>query len=162
MKKFLRSRIFSFILGVVVTSGITTVLAFSFLASDVGYTPADSTWKKQAGGDITNVSEAIDELRSSQKKYDNLPLVLVSHKGAKAEFALNGAFTTLYKYIKIEFVTSGCTATLWSVKKSKEVTITLNQKYLINSQDDENEFTSLISTPNSINTCYTSFRLSRS
>ena len=58
MKKILKSRIFAFILGAVIFSGITA-LATGLIASSVSYTP---TWTKSNGEDIVNVSEALDEL----------------------------------------------------------------------------------------------------
>ena len=62
MKKFFKSRIFSFILGAIIFSGITSVAAYSLFAESVGYTPAHTSWKKSNGEDITNVKEALDEL----------------------------------------------------------------------------------------------------
>ena len=62
MNKVLKSRIFFLILGAVIFGGIVGVSAYSILASDIGYTPSDSTWKKTNGENITNVKDAIDEL----------------------------------------------------------------------------------------------------
>ena len=62
MKKIFKSRIFIFILGAILFGGIGVVSAYSILASDIGFTPKDSTWKKSNGEDITNVKDAIDEL----------------------------------------------------------------------------------------------------
>ena len=62
MKKAFKSRIFAFVLGAIIFSGITAVSAYTILANDIGYTPKDSTWKKSNGEDITNVKDAIDEL----------------------------------------------------------------------------------------------------
>lgn len=62
MKKIFKSRIFAFILGTLIFSGITVVSAYTILANDIGYTPKDTTWKKSNGEDITNVKDAIDEL----------------------------------------------------------------------------------------------------
>lgn len=62
MKKIFKSRIFAFILGAFIFSGITAVSAYTILANDIGYTPKDTTWKKSNGEDITNVKEALDEL----------------------------------------------------------------------------------------------------
>ena len=60
MKKIFKDPLFTFILGVVLTSGIA-VFASQLFASDIKYEPE---WKKSNGDDITNVAEAIDELYS--------------------------------------------------------------------------------------------------
>ena len=62
MKKIFKSRILCFMLGVVSTIGITSVLAYSILANNVGYTPIDETWKKIDGDNIENTQDAIDRL----------------------------------------------------------------------------------------------------
>ena len=42
MKKiFKKSNIFSFLLGAIIFSGITSVAAYNILASDIGYTPKE-------------------------------------------------------------------------------------------------------------------------
>ena len=76
MKKIGKSHIFAFVLGAILFSGITGVAAYTMLASDIGYTPEDSTWKKSNGEDITNVKDAIDELynKSNEKIKFGTPL----------------------------------------------------------------------------------------
>ena len=65
MKKlFSKSNIFSFLLGAVIFSGITSVFAYTLIASDVGYTPTESTF------DVDNVSDAIDQLYNEFHKFD--------------------------------------------------------------------------------------------
>ena len=56
MKKFLTSRIFAFILGAIIFSGVTGVIAATIMAKDVSYTPKDTTWN------VDNVEDAIDSL----------------------------------------------------------------------------------------------------
>ena len=56
MKKILNIKIFYFILGVIVSCGITSALAYSFFADDVGYSSSDTTWS------ASTVQEAIDDL----------------------------------------------------------------------------------------------------
>ena len=68
MSKIIKSRIFTFVLGAVIFSGITGVAAYSMFAKDIKYTPKDTTWKKANGEDITNVEEAIDELILNDNK----------------------------------------------------------------------------------------------
>lgn len=62
MKKIFKSRIFAFILGTLIFSGITAVSAYTILANDIEYTPKDTTWE------VNNVKDAIDDLYS---KVDN-------------------------------------------------------------------------------------------
>lgn len=72
MRKALKSRIFTFILGALIFGSIGVVSAHTILANDIGYTPKDTTWKKSNGEDITNVSEAIDELYNKTIKEPNI------------------------------------------------------------------------------------------
>lgn len=69
MKKWLNNPIFTFILGVVLTIGITSVFALSFLAGDVDFTPVDSTWKKEDDSSIDNVSDALNSLYKINNGY---------------------------------------------------------------------------------------------
>ena len=57
MKKILKSRFFFFILGALVM-GISAVFAYSYMASDIGFTPDDNNW------DVENVDEALESLYS--------------------------------------------------------------------------------------------------
>ena len=62
MKKLIKNPILTFILGVTLSIGITSVLAYAFSATDVGFNPTDNAWKQNDGSDITNVNEALDDL----------------------------------------------------------------------------------------------------
>ena len=64
MKRLLKSRIFAFLLGALIFSGLTAVSAYSLFANQVGFTPTDTTWKKENGDNITNIEEALNELYS--------------------------------------------------------------------------------------------------
>ena len=66
MKRLIKSRLFIFILGLIIASA-TSVFAFSFIASDVGFTPVDTTWKTDEGDDIQEVETAINELYAKSK-----------------------------------------------------------------------------------------------
>lgn len=55
MKRIIKNPIFTFILGIILTSSIT-VVAYTTLAKDIGYTPKDNTWE------VDNVKDAIDQL----------------------------------------------------------------------------------------------------
>ena len=71
MKKVLKNPILTFILGSLIFGCIGIVSAFSLFAQDVGFTPHDTSWKKDDGSDITNVKEAIDELYINNTGYAN-------------------------------------------------------------------------------------------
>ena len=67
MKKVFKSKIFIIILSaIILCSG--TALAYSIIANDVGFTPADSSWKDKDGNDIENVKEALDDLHFELKE----------------------------------------------------------------------------------------------
>ncbi|MBR1416349.1 MAG: hypothetical protein IJ572_00835 [Bacilli bacterium] len=57
MQKLIKNPIFMFMLGVVISIGITSVFAYSLLAPNVGYTPKDEEW------DVSDVKEALDDLQ---------------------------------------------------------------------------------------------------
>ena len=59
MKKVWNSKIFIFLLGVIITSS-SIVLASNYIASDITYTPSDSNWK------VSNVAEAINSIELSK------------------------------------------------------------------------------------------------
>lgn len=62
MKKVIKNPLFTFILGIVITSSIAGVVAMSYNAKDVGYTPSDSTWN------VNNVEDAIKSLKQVEKE----------------------------------------------------------------------------------------------
>ena len=63
MKKVFKNPIFTYILGFVTALSITSVLAYSTIADDVGYTPTDDTW------DVEDVSAALDDLYEKNHRY---------------------------------------------------------------------------------------------
>ena len=65
MKKIFKSWIFIFILGVMLSTSLTSVLAYSLLAPNVGYTPLDSNWKNLNGSEISDVDNALNNLYES-------------------------------------------------------------------------------------------------
>ncbi|MBR1416334.1 MAG: hypothetical protein IJ572_00760 [Bacilli bacterium] len=69
MKKIFNNSVFTFILGVILTTTITSVLAFSIFSNDVGFTPTDNSWKKEDGSSIENVSDALDSLYKINNGY---------------------------------------------------------------------------------------------
>ena len=56
MKKIFKSRLFFLLLGVLIST-VSTVLAYTYLAQDVGYSPTDTSW------DVENTKEALDSIR---------------------------------------------------------------------------------------------------
>lgn len=105
MKSIIKSRIFAFILGAIIFSSITGVAAYTLLASDIGFTPSDTTWKQSNGEDITNVGEAIDELYNKVNKemqfgtplYDQSFGDLISGRNSKLELS-KGKYLVLAIY----------------------------------------------------------------
>ena len=83
MKNIFKSRVFTFILGALIFSGITGVSAYNMFAKDIKYTPSDPTWKKSNGDNITNVEEALDELyiNSSETKNIGTPFYTITSSG---------------------------------------------------------------------------------
>ena len=75
MNKIFKSKLLFFILGALIFSS-ATAFAYSIVAPNVGFTPADTTWKKEDGEDITNVEEAIDDLHETcdycKTRFNNL------------------------------------------------------------------------------------------
>ena len=67
MKKVIFSRLFFFILGAILFSGIT-VLAYKVNSDQVSYTPNNSNWQ------VDNVESAINDLYSSVKRKQNFLL----------------------------------------------------------------------------------------
>ena len=70
MQKLIKSRIMYFILGVVLSVGITSVFAYSIFAPDVGFTPRDDTWN------VDNSKDALDDLHETcdycKTRFENL------------------------------------------------------------------------------------------
>ena len=69
MKKIIKNNFIPFIFGALIFSGMASVLAYSLLANNIGFTPLDSTWKKVDGTAIENVEEALNELYKRDKLY---------------------------------------------------------------------------------------------
>ena len=60
MTRILKSRFFSFILGALMFGFLSVVFAYSYVASEIGFNTADSTWN------VDNVKDALDYLRHNQ------------------------------------------------------------------------------------------------
>ena len=76
MKKIIKNPIFTFVLGALIFGGIVGVSAYTILATDIGYTPKDTTWKKSNGEDITNVKDAVDELYDKANSSNSLATMI--------------------------------------------------------------------------------------
>ena len=86
MKKVFKSRIFIFILGVILSTSITSVLAYSIYASNIGYTPTDITWKNKDGTDMVDVNMALNDLYEKISELDFEELYTFS-PGTPANFS---------------------------------------------------------------------------
>lgn len=71
MKKIFKSRIFSFILGAVIFSGIS-VCAYSLSSNDISFTPENNNWQ------VSNVEEAVNDLYDKSNLGD---LEIIMSKG---------------------------------------------------------------------------------
>ncbi|MBR1416343.1 MAG: hypothetical protein IJ572_00805 [Bacilli bacterium] len=73
MQKLFKNPIFTFILGAVIFSAVS-VFAYSIIATNVGYTPLDNTFKDSNGQIIEDVSTALDSLykRISKMEFKTL------------------------------------------------------------------------------------------
>ena len=153
MKKILKSRIFTFILGAIIFGFIGAVSAYSMFANDIEYTPKDTTWKKANGESINNVKDALDELRSNTtnellNKYTVAMRVQSQSntRTAVANYIFLNTSAMNYKYFKITSIntqgdyTSLCYAKGWSGVQSKSIDLELNTEYEINSQTDGYKF----------------------
>ena len=69
MKKFLKSRTFSFLLGAIIFGFIGAASAANFFASSIPFTPTDTSWT------VDNVSDALDDLKNDIARFDNLEVV---------------------------------------------------------------------------------------
>ena len=81
MKKLFKSRLFFFVLGVLITVCISTVFAYSYVASEVGFTPQDTNWN------VDNVDTALNRLRANGNVWEIAFLVRIN----------GSAFSYLYK-----------------------------------------------------------------
>ena len=95
MKKIIKNPIFTFILGALIFGGIVGVSAYTILATDIGFTPKDSTWKKSNGEDITNVKDAIDELYSKANSSSSLLNKICTYQ-SEGSYGQKGQVGALY------------------------------------------------------------------
>lgn len=106
MKKFLKSRIFPFILGAIIFSGITAS-AYTILASDVTYTPSNSSWE------VDNVKDAIDELYGNVKN-----LTLIGSADFDTTYWAGGVHSKTFDLSNIEDFNNITTDDIYLVLKS--------------------------------------------
>ena len=93
MKKiFKKSNIFSFLLGTIIFTGITSVAAYTIFANDIGYTPKDTTWK------VDNVKDAIDDLYTNANTTITVLNNQISNKDTEIN-SLNGRISELEERI---------------------------------------------------------------
>ncbi len=147
MKKIIKNPILTFILGAVIFSGITGVVATTILASNISYTPKDSASK------VKNVQDAIDELynKSSTGIFKDTSFYLrVENYSSSRDSSSLLAFSKLsyYKKFKIRKRTLNsnaryCTIYGWSLKQNKGIELDDNVEYFIESASDEYNLNSI-------------------
>ena len=77
MVKIDKSHVFAFLIGAITFGCIGVALAYSIFASDVGFTPRDTTWKDTNGDDIENVASALDDLHKKVNWQPNYNDVII-------------------------------------------------------------------------------------
>ena len=82
MKKIYKSRLFFFILGVLVMV-TSTVFAYSYFAQDIGFTPTDTNWT------VDNTKDALDDLYDLNKYAVRETLSIRAHSCAANGFMMN-------------------------------------------------------------------------
>ncbi|MBR6112993.1 MAG: hypothetical protein IKP79_00580, partial [Bacilli bacterium] len=97
MKKIFKSRLFFFILGVLIF-GISTVFALDYMASQIGYTPSDTSWNVNNSGAAldslySSQKNTIDALRSELNKYDSSEIYGITTTGSQTNSYQEGKNT---------------------------------------------------------------------
>ena len=138
MKKIFKNSIFMFILGTILSTSIC-VIASGLLASDIKYKD-------------TNVESALDNLYEKANSY-KFKLVSDSNDSVRST-ALVEFHENKYKYFKITKLIKDnnvgeCYIASWSLNKSQDIIIELNQKYEILSSDDDYKLNSIMVYSNS-------------
>ena len=108
MKKILISRLFFFILGALIF-GLSAVFAYSYISTDVGYTPLDNTWE------VDNVKDALDDLHLeldiyNNRGYKNLTTTTVSSNNEHVIYSSQYPAANEYAYC----VFDGVASTFWT------------------------------------------------
>lgn len=81
MKKMLNNKLFYFLLGAILFSGIT-VFAYSITSKEISFTPENTNWE------VTNVEEAINDLYNY--KINDIELAQSGDFEAKSSAAISG------------------------------------------------------------------------
>ena len=129
MKKIIKSRIFSFILGAVIFGSIG-VFAYAYSANQITYTPKDSTWKKSNGEDITNIKDAVDELHNNLNKIIFTIASQSPNSGNTSLSMIEMKNFARYKYFKYVFLgNEGSNCENYFLDNETKVTATSNHTY---------------------------------
>ena len=117
MKKIFKSRIFSFILGAVIFSGIS-VCAYSLSSNDISFTPENSNWK------VSNVEEAINDLYKDDTLF--IPRYIVNIEGVHGGSGNNYINSENYNTLTIGSRTRSGVAgtTYWRIRAFKDANCT--------------------------------------
>ena len=126
MKKLFKSRIFIFILGVVLSCSITSVLAYTLFANNIGFSPTDTSWN------VNNVQDALDNVNYMIKNNQHLKFALFNNTG-EAQIEINQDFVNSYNNIKLvnRTIYSGnsCSMSIKYNDGTNAYTMNLNQEY---------------------------------
>lgn len=124
MKKLLKNKIFTFFLGCILTGGIS-VFATVVNASDIKYTPKESSWK------VTNAEAAINDLYDYSRKdtLDKLPLTITDNISYGSAIHNRSVSLTLEKgeYLVFgSYILSYPTSSITNIYDSKDISSLLS------------------------------------
>jgi len=122
IKKLITSRIFSFILGAILFSGVT-VFAYSISSKDIAFTPSNPEWQ------VTNVEEAMNSLYDKSKKFDTFGSVWCCSYGTGSSAITFNNSSLPYFTITDGAGTSNYKLEFWTSDNSIIGNINLNEKY---------------------------------
>ncbi|MBR1416348.1 MAG: hypothetical protein IJ572_00830 [Bacilli bacterium] len=95
MKRILKSRLLFFILGAVIFSTVS-VFAYSILATNVGFTPTESTWN------VDNVSDALNNLYNEVHDMKKGTFEFVDTDTYHPTYTIDVGFKPSFVYLYIE------------------------------------------------------------
>jgi len=114
MRKIFISKLFYFILGIIISSGITVYAATTLLSKDIGFVPDNSSWE------VNNVQDALNDLYSSVEEPKEISLCAHSWTAnGKAGAAIDLDYYD-YRYLKLKNFgyQSGSNATVYFTDES--------------------------------------------
>ena len=151
MKKVIKSKLFFFILGLIVMGSIE-VVASEIFANNITYDNSTSHLKDSNNQDVTTVQGAIDALYTKATEPMTVKVLSAAWSTyAQSQFALDAPNVySRYKYFRIDSVTPNneytdlCEAKLWSVTQSKSIEPEIGHGYEVVSSTDGYRFSAVI------------------